>query len=218
MALEIELKFRKPDFDKVRENLRGLGAGFLARYFERNLVLDDASSSLRGKGMLLRLRQAQGRSVLTFKQPPEGLAASQADQADRADQVGQTGLAKVLDEREVEVADFQAMLGILEGLGFRPAFAYEKVREKWRLDGALICLDRLPFGEFVEIEADEAEILRLAAKLDLDLDCATAENYHELHRRHRQETGLPPQDSFVFSNSFDSLDLPSGEAQVFLDP
>ncbi len=191
MALETELKFCKPDFARVRERLRRLGADPLGRAFERNVVLDDAGSSLRSRAMLLRLRQVAGRCVLTYKRPPAG-------------QHGGAGLAKVLEEHETEVADFRAMLEILKGLGFKPILAYEKVREKWRLSGAVVCLDLLPFGEFVEIEADEAEILRLADELGLDPGQACAENYHELNQRHRKAAGLPPQDSFIF---------PEGEAE-----
>lgn len=187
MALETELKFCKPDFGRVRENLSRLGAVFQFRTLERNLVLDDAGSSLRRKGMLLRLRQAGQRFVLTFKRPPERRCA-------------EARVAKVLEEIETRVTDFQAMQSILEALGYRPVFAYEKVREKWLLGHAAICLDRLPFGRFVEIEAEEPEILRLAADLGLDAGCATAENYHELNRLHRLAAGLPPEDSFVFSS------------------
>ncbi len=190
MALETELKFCKPDFSRVQENLSRLGAEFRFRSLERNLVLDDAGSSLRRQGMLLRLRQLGNRFVLTFKRPPDGLSAEAAYSV---------RVAKVLEEIETCVTDFQAMQTILEALGYRPAFSYEKVREEWALGNSVICLDRLPFGRFVEIEADEPEILRLAAELGLDHSCATTENYHELNRRHRLAAGLPPEDSFVFS-------------------
>ncbi|MFO7596945.1 MAG: class IV adenylate cyclase [Desulfocurvibacter africanus] len=194
MALETELKFCKPDFERVHENLSRLGADFQFRALERNLVLDDVDSSLRHRGMLLRLRQVDHRFVLTFKRPPTGQAGKSSDAPCRAT------VAKVLEEIETSVTDFQAMQCILEALGYRPAFTYEKVREKWLLDNAVICLDRLPFGRFVEIEAEEPEILRLAADLGLDAGCATSENYHELNRCHRQAAGLPPEDSFVFSS------------------
>ncbi|EMG38950.1 adenylate cyclase, class 2 (thermophilic) [Desulfocurvibacter africanus PCS] len=194
MALETELKFCKPDFGRVHENLSRLGADFQFRALERNLVLDDVDSSLRHRGMLLRLRQVDHRFVLTFKRPPTGQAGKSSDASCRAT------IAKVLEEIETSVTDFQAMQCILEALGYRPAFTYEKVREKWLLDNAVICLDRLPFGRFVEIEAEESEIFRLAADLGLDASCATSENYHELNRCHRQAAGLPPEDSFVFSS------------------
>lgn len=191
MALETELKFCKPDFGRVHENLSRLGADFQFRALEHNLVLDDVDSSLRRRGMLLRLRQVDHRFVLTFKRPPTSMFSDAPCRAT---------VAKVLEEIETSVSDLQAMQCILEALGYRPAFTYEKVREKWLLDNATICLDRLPFGRFVEIEAEEPEILRLAADLGLDAGCATSANYHELNRCHRQAAGLPPEDSFVFSS------------------
>ena len=183
MALEVELKFAGADLGRVRELLGGLGGRTQGPVFEANLVYDDAARSLRAGRILLRLRQDR-RTVLTLKHPPAA---------------PQPGDVKALEEIETGVEDFGAMERILAALGFAPALAYEKVREEWELSGCHVCLDTLPFGDFVEIEAPgRDEVLACAARLGLDPGRASTANYHTLHLAWRRERGLPEEDSVVF--------------------
>lgn len=183
MALEIERKYLDADHEALRARLLALGAQHLGRWFEANAVYDDPARSLKAAGTLLRLREKQGRFVLTLKRRP--------------DTTGPAGV-KVYEEHETEVADGEALRALLAGLGYVPAFAYEKVREKWLLAGCEVCLDALPFGDFVEIEGDEAGIEACARALDLPPDKASTATYHELNRLSRQAAGLPPEESFAF--------------------
>jgi len=183
MALEMERKYLDVDHAALRARLKALGAEFLGRWFEANAVYDDSDRSLKAAGTLLRLREKQGRHVLTLKRRPDSASPEGV---------------KVYEEHETEVADGGALRALLAGLGYAPAFAYEKVREKWRLEGCEICLDALPFGDFLEIEGDEAGIEACARALKLPPDKASAATYHELNRRRRESAGLPPEESFVF--------------------
>ncbi|MBW1895654.1 MAG: hypothetical protein JRI47_01215, partial [Deltaproteobacteria bacterium] len=54
--LEIEIKFHLLEPDLVIERLIAAGATSSGRLFERNIRFDDASQSLKKRGMLLRLR------------------------------------------------------------------------------------------------------------------------------------------------------------------
>lgn len=183
MALEIERKYLDVDHADLRRRLEALGAEPLGRWFESNEVYDDPARSLKGAGTLLRLREKQGRAVLTLKRRPD--APSPAG-------------VKVYEEHETEVADAAALRAILAGLGYAPAFAYEKVREKWKLHGCAICLDALPFGDFLEIEGGPDAIEACAAALALAPETSSTATYHELNRLHREGAGLPPQESFTF--------------------
>ncbi|MFW5734730.1 MAG: class IV adenylate cyclase [Oceanidesulfovibrio sp.] len=187
MALEMEIKFLDADFDRVRETLQGLGAERKGRWFERNLVFDDAKRTLRQKGVLLRLRQDRA-AVLTLKQPPER----------------KTEGVKTYVESETRVEDFESTRDVLEGLGYTVAFRYEKIREEWTRGGVNICLDELPFGRFVELEGNREAILALAEELSLPLDTSSTATYHELNRVRRQENKLPPDESFVFETKPDA--------------
>lgn len=187
MALEIEIKFLHADHDALRRRLAELAARRLSRYFESNMVFDDAARSLKAQGTLLRLREKPGRHVLTLKRSAADAAA------------GGSALAKVYHEHETEVQDAQATRDILAGLGYAPVLRYEKVREKWAFLGCEVCLDLLPFGQFAEIEGDEEAISSCALALGLPLANASAATYHELNRLHREGAGLPQDESFVFA-------------------
>jgi adenylate cyclase class 2 len=182
MPLEREIKIIGADFGALRKALQQAGADFQGRYFERNAVLDDESRSLKRKGILLRLRQAD-ECALTLKIPAEEKDA---------------GGFKDMREHETRIEDFDAALSIFNGLGLRPAFWYEKIREKWRMGGLSVDLDELPFGRFVELEGPAGEIREAVSGLGLsDLD-ATSENYHGLNEKYRKEQGLPQREGFTF--------------------
>jgi adenylate cyclase class 2 len=58
------------------------------------------------------------------------------------------------EELETTVGDAEAAQLVLERLGFRPGFRYQKFRETYRWDGQEIVLDETPIGAFLEIEGD----------------------------------------------------------------
>ena len=132
----------------------------------KQLLFDTPGESLRRDGRVLRLRKIGQQALLTFKGPAtyrEGV--------------------KSRDEAELEV-DGATMLSILDGLGYRPLLEYRKTRETWQLDGALVALDTLDFGRFVEIEGAEAEVRRVAGQLGLEMARAVEKGYPALMRAH----------------------------------
>jgi len=184
MARELEAKFVVASLDALRGVLRGLGASLKKTCrFERNIVFDTSGRDLKARGELLRLRQSD-RAVLTWKRPMDGPVPAGV---------------KAMEEVETTVGDFATMAEVLRGLGYKEALWYEKCREQWVLGKALVCLDLLPFGEFIEIEGDPTVIAETAARLGLSMDKASALTYHDLYRAYLAENGLPPQDSFTFS-------------------
>lgn len=186
MALEMELKYLNADFTEMRGQLERLGAKSTTAYFEENLVFDDTDRSLREKEVLLRLRFRKNKAVLTVKMPPASSDCSKL---------------KIFEELETVVADFTTMRAMLEAVGFHVAFAYEKVREKWLTDGCVVCLDTLPFGDFVEIEGNEASVLGCAEQLGFEACQASRQTYHALNCAYREKAGLPPDENFVFGKT-----------------
>ena len=149
--LEIELKYFVSDFAPLRERLRQLGAARTGeRTFEHNVRYETEGDRLLKNRRLLRLRRDR-RTTLTFKSPP-----AEADQR-----------FKVYRELEVSLSDFDTMDAILNALGFYRRQVYEKWRETWQLDEAILCLDTMPFGSFLEIEARPEPILQLVRDLGL---------------------------------------------------
>ncbi|MBQ7456552.1 MAG: class IV adenylate cyclase [Desulfovibrio sp.] len=190
MALEIECKYCGVDEHRVRSQLDQI-ATKESFHFERNCVFESTPPVLFSKHWLLRLRttyaRANTRVVLTLKRPP---AAEQRVE----------GL-KVYDERELVVDDAEKAAFLLRGLGYVPCAIYEKVREMWRLGGCSICLDWLPFGFFVEIEGQAADIDQAKEALGLSMCVSSDQSYHALHTLYCETHGLPTKPGFIFSDA-----------------
>ncbi len=182
--LEIEVKFRATDLQAIRARLLAVGATCRqARQLERNLRFDTADEALRQRGQLLRLRQ-DSAARLTFK-------------SEAAEQAGSE--AKVREELEVTVGDFERMAAILSRLGLAPRQIYEKYRETFMLEGVEVVLDELPFGDFVELEGDEDGLRRAAKLLGLPWSERILDNYLGLMARVQAHYGLPFAD-LTFAN------------------
>jgi adenylate cyclase class 2 len=184
MSIEHEAKFRLRDCLALEPALRAMGQVRTPWHFESNTVYDRAGELL-GSGRLLRLRQAL-TSTLTFKARSPG---------------PRTAGVKSRIEHECTLDDPLAMDAILRGLGYAPRLCYEKFRSEWALREGLVCLDILPFGHFLEIEAAPESMPGLALALGLDPSLALDETYHALHEKWRAQHGLEPMDSFVFDPS-----------------
>jgi adenylate cyclase, class 2 len=183
--LETEVKFLLNDLPALRQRLLAAGAQLhKARIFEQNVRFDTSDESLLAQDSLLRLRQDTAVR-LTLKTPPE--TAEQSQQV------------KVMQELEVSISDFDTMSRILTRLGYAPVQVYEKYRETFALDGIEIVLDELPYGDFIELEGDEATIRQLAGKLGLDWDKRILTNYLALMAQLQAHHKLPFTD-LTFAN------------------
>jgi adenylate cyclase class 2 len=162
--LEIEIKLSVGPLPAWREKLIALGAEVSRpRGLERNLVFDTPRRRLKKSGLLMRLRRDGGGSTLTLKQPGRA-----------------QGGYKVRVESETGVADFAAMAAILEGIGLRPCFTYEKYREVLAWNGVEVMLDETPIGNYIEIEGDAAGIDAAAARLGFSRDDYITDSYRRL--------------------------------------
>jgi adenylate cyclase class 2 len=147
--VEVEVKIRVDRLPPWREKLLHLAAvSECPRVFERNLLFDSARQRLKKQGVLLRLRQQEGRNILTMKRPAR-----------------QDAKYKIREEIEADVSDFAGAQKILLGIGFRVFFVYEKYREVFSLPGARVMLDETPIGNFLEIEGEPAGIDQVASQL-----------------------------------------------------
>lgn len=160
--LEVEVKFLVADLIAFRERLLADGGSLKKeRVFERNVRFDTPDNALLKKGELLRLRQDTAVRV-TFKgEVPEDMQSE----------------AKVREELEMNVSDFDTTAQIFERLGFAPVQVYEKYRETFTLDGIEIVLDEMPYGEFVELEGEEVAIKTAATDLGLAWSKRINNNY-----------------------------------------
>ncbi len=185
--LEVEVKFYLDNITDMQRSIAQLGAESKGRFFEKNIRFEDAGHTLIKKGSLLRLRQDK-RAILTFKsRPPE-----------------QSREFKIFNELEVEVSDFKTMNQILTRVGLRPVQHYEKWRETMILDQTAFYLDTMPYGSFLEIEGQEADIRHYAARLNLEWPRRIIFNYLEIFEKLRKKSELGFTD-LTFKN-FETVD------------
>jgi len=191
---EIEVKFYVQDLGKVEARLRELGARLLRpRAHELNLRYDRPDGSLRREQRVLRLRQSDD-SRLTYKGPGSIVGGAMSRQ-----------------EIEFTVGDFEAAKAFLEALDYQLVVVYEKYRTTYALETsevskdfgslqALIMLDELPYGNFVEIEGPEAISIHAAAdRLGLEWEVVIGKSYLKLFEQLRDKLGFTFRD-LTFEN------------------
>jgi len=147
---ETEIKLPVEDVSAVRRELRRLGWRSGRRRFECNLIYDRPDGSLAEAGFLLRVREVDRRCWLTLKRPPR-----------------QGGPHKVREEFEIEASDAEQTRRLIEGLGFQPAWRYEKYRSTFTRSGqpGKIEVDETPVGCYLELEGPGSWIDATARQL-----------------------------------------------------
>jgi adenylate cyclase, class 2 len=169
MAQEIEIKFPLRDRNDLVRRLHEIGAQRLyPETFEDNIVLD-RRGELRTKGALLRVRKFGKYSIATYKGP-----------------MSIEGGVKSREEVQTGVESFELAIQLLDSLGYKPVFRYQKFREVWRLRDVEVVLDRTPIGEYFEIEGPMDTIRTIAAELDMNMDQAIRQTYADLYRQARR--------------------------------
>jgi adenylate cyclase class 2 len=185
--LEIEVKFLVRDLDAVHQRLLEAGAeSHKARVFEINYCYDTLWDSLMLQGKLLRLRQDTVARI-TYKGHPEEAVESEA---------------RVREELEIEVEDFNITAAILERVGFQRRQVYEKYRQTFRLGQVEVVLDEMPFGDFVELEGEERALRAAATRLGLDWQHRILANYLALMAQLKEHHDLS-FDDLTFANFTD---------------
>lgn len=194
-ALEIEVKFFLADRETVEKQIQHIQAVFCHAEDEKNIRYETDDCALFRRRQLLRLRRAK-HVTLTFK-------------SEAPDQ--QTD-CKIHREYEVSVDDFAVMQNILESLGFHPEQIYEKHRSSYRLKDVLLCLDSMPYGDFLELEGPEESIREVAGKLGLAWQNRIVANYLEIFEQIKAALGLSFSD-VTFAN-FERIARAEMEPQI----
>ena len=180
--LEIEVKIACDDLEHLRR------AGFnltliRPRHFEDNWLMDWPDQRLFKQGAALRVRSVDREGWVTFKGEVEQSASS---------------LLKVREEIEAHTTAPQQMAELLERIGLRRAFRYQKYRTIYTLslDGRelKIAFDETPMGNFIEIEGDETGVLNAIERAGFPLSDIIRESYPELQAARCRERGLNLQD------------------------
>ncbi len=196
---EIEVKLAMANPAAARKKLARLKAKAVrhdiapkdGRVHELNILFDTPDGGFARHGQLLRLRiespsgsgkkRAQ-RVVLTYKGPAERPTI---------------GRYKVRQENEVVVASAEAMQTILEALGLRGWFRYEKFRTTYAIPasarwaaGLVLDLDETPIGTYLELEGPAPAIDRAARELGSAPSDYITKDYLMLHVENSRRRGI----------------------------
>ena len=187
MAKEIELKFRIEKPSLIREKLKEVGAKFIGKAFEKTVKFDTKNDNLKRGGKFLRVRTGF-KNTITFKR-----------------KIG-TGDKKFKEREEIEfeISDPEKMKIILENLGFTKKWIMEKYREKWQWGSAEIVIDKLPLGNFIEIEGNKKVIEKTAKVLGLNLKEGITATYWELWENYRRKRGIKDK-NIIFKKKLNYL-------------
>lgn len=181
-TLEIEVKIACDDLDRLRRvgfELRVIKP----RHFEDNWLLDLPDQTLLRQGAALRVRSANGKGLITYKGVVRESASSPL---------------KVREEIETEASEPERMVELFERLGFRRSFRYQKYRTAYSLtldDKEIeVVFDETPMGNFIEIEGDEASVLRVLEAAGFSTADIIRESYPELQAARCKARGVELED------------------------
>jgi adenylate cyclase class 2 len=179
---ETEIKLKISDARGIKRRILALGFAVAdPRHLERNFLFDFPDLHLRAMSSVIRLRLEGKRNLLTFKGPPVGSA-----------------VFKMRREIETEVQDGEHLRQILESLGLREVFCYEKYRtsfapaRKSKSGFGLIVFDETPIGNFLELEGPKIWIDATARRLGFTRRDYVAASYVSLYFARCQESGKKP--------------------------
>src|SRR5262245_748447 len=185
MTIETEIKLRLEDPERFRRRLELVGAVVRApRHFEDNHVFDFPDGGLRARGCLLRLRVTSTQAILTYKGP---------------EQPG--GPFKSREELETTVANAAETVKILNHLGLKVWFRYQKFREEYTLTvkeypepEVHVALDQTPLGFYAELEGAPQCIRASAAQMGFNEAEFIRDSYYSLYIRSCERSGVDPGD------------------------
>lgn len=177
---EIEIKFQINKINFIKKILKNQKAQFIGRAFEKTIRFDSPDESLEKSGRFLRIRTGF-KNVITLKQKISNKKF------------------KEREEIELEISDPKRMRLILENLGFNKVLIMEKYREKWQLNNAEICIDKLPMGIFIEIEGKEKSIKEIVKILGLNFKDRIIVTYWDLWKEFSKKRGIK-DDNIIFTS------------------
>ena len=180
---ETEIKLR---WDGTAQEAQALierhGYGLsVPRTLEADQLFDLPSGGLQQSDQILRLRKTSSRdggthAMVTYKGP-----------ATRE-------VYKSREEIEFDVSDPDAFTLVLDRLGYRPSFRYEKYRTKFTASGepGLITIDETSIGVYLELEGPQDWIDSTATRLGFPVTRFLTLSYAGLYQKYREQNPDAP--------------------------
>jgi adenylate cyclase, class 2 len=185
LSIETEIKIPVADFREFRRQADALGGVRVSgRHFEDNYIFDFDDARIRRGHCFVRVRSGGGKCFLTYKGPPKP-----------------EGPFKTREELETEVGSASIAKEILEKLGMKVLFRYQKFREEYRVlsrgpsgDAVCLSLDETPIGNYAEFEGSEEGIRELTGHMGFNELSFLRASYYFLYIEYCRERGISPGD------------------------
>ena len=188
MNKEIEVKFNIKNKKAIEEQLEIWGWTRHPRYL--SLTYGFFSKDSIEKGIFPRVRLEGKNLEITVK-------VKNSDRTDFFERDEYT--VQILGgtmRSKIEQAD--EMIKIFQALGYDKIRKFEKERTVWTGNTQLqICIDELPFGNYIEIEGEPLEIDEMVGDLKLKGERIT-KSYLGVYEDHCKKNGFPIKDDVVF--------------------
>ena len=183
--IEKEIKLVVVDAEKLINLLKLNGAKLLNKSKERTIRLDTENGDLENKGVFLRVRSGS-KNTITMKE-----------------KIGDDVEVRARKETEFEIGDVENMAYILKKLGFSKEKIMEMYRVNYEYKGAVLSIDELSFGLFLEIEGTEEQIIEIASELGYKVEDKILVTYWDLFEEFKTKNNLV-LDNIEFSVGFES--------------
>ncbi len=183
--LEVELKSVVDDTAVRRAAIERAGGVlvFEGRLEDRRYDFDDRSLTMRDHVLRVRIYRDEhsARAQLDWKGPTR-----------RAEGY------KLREEIEARVSDADALVAILERLGFRVTIEIDRDIAQYELHGAMVRFEHYPrMDDLVEVEGTPEQIERAIAALGLPREGFSTDRLPDFALRYRERTGVPAALSFL---------------------
>lgn len=181
--IETEVKFKIQDLLELEKNIKSIGGKELHRnVFQRTVMMDTSEEQLIKRGVFLRVRDGE-KKIMTVK----------------SKLLGGDEKFKERQELEIEIGDVELAEKMMFELGFTKKWIMEKYRTEYELVDTILALDKLPFGNYLEIEGDKDSIEEAIRILGLENEERITNTYWHLFDDYKKENNLNGED-IVFDN------------------
>jgi len=180
---EIEVKFKIDDLDLFENKIIEVGGKLVFdKVFQETIRFDTPEEDLQKRGTFIRVRSGE-KNTMTLKKK---LHAVDAEYKERL-------------ELEMEIGSIEMATKILEELGYSRKFIMQKYRTEYALSGTILALDRLPFGNYIEIEGGKSQIESTILQLGIDGSERLTGSYWHLFDEYNKGNGVVnPSEDIVF--------------------
>lgn len=176
--IEVKFEFKIPSNKIIEKIISDLKMKRIVKTFQRTHRLDTPTQKLRKQGIFMRTREeSKGSDTMTIK--IKDLKKKRNKYFER-------------EEYEIEIPNAKEMAEMLKIVGFSRERILEKFRVIFQKKNLIISVDKLPFGNFIEIEGTSDKIEKAIKKLGLDNKYKITDAYWVLYDRYCKKNKIKP--------------------------